>query len=72
MGSLIDTRPEALWQGLFSMFLMSYYLIDVNLFIMMIVGISASEVVGMCLDVGASMIKQFKAFAELDKRTEEG
>jgi hypothetical protein len=49
------------------LFIASFGLIDETLFLMIIVGLSVSELTLFILDVLSGMVKQWKALAALDK-----
>ncbi len=49
------------------LFIASFGLIDQTLFLMIVVGLSVSELTLIVLDVFAGMVKQWKALAALDK-----
>jgi len=49
------------WEPIFSVFLMSFYLIDVDLFMMMIVAISFNELALWVLDEMVSFAKRYQA-----------
>ncbi len=64
-------NEKATWEIVAAVFLLSFYLIDVRLFTLIVVAISFNELATMCLDVCFGMVKQFTQLVELDKRTEE-
>jgi hypothetical protein len=49
------------------LFIASFGLIDQTLFLMLVVGLSVSELTLIFLDMLAGMVKQWKALAALDK-----